>query len=353
MEKPTTDAPAEPQPERSKQAPKPRLSASGRIPSLIVGLVAVAVVGLSTWYLVRPEPLLVQGEVDATRFDIAARVDGRVGDIPVVRGQNVAAGAVLVRIDNPETLAKHEQALAAKVVAEAQLANINVGTRAEVIAARKAALERAQASVVLAKKTYDRVSQLAEHGNAPQARLDQAIDSLHESERGVDQAKSAYDQAVNGYTREEREIAVANVQKAVADIAAVQSIIDQMVVYAPMPSQVYKRNVEPGEYVSPGVPLITLIDLNDMWVHFDLREDLVRTLKVGDRFEVRIPALADRRIAVEVRLIATKGEYASWRATRATGDFDLRTFSIRAYPVDKVPELRPGMSAYLDWRARP
>jgi HlyD family secretion protein len=94
----------------------------------------------------------VQGEVDATRFDIAARVDGRVGEIPVERGQNVAAGAVLVKIDNPETIAKNEQALAAKIVAEAQLANIKVGTRAEVIAAKKAALERAQASVVLAPK---------------------------------------------------------------------------------------------------------------------------------------------------------------------------------------------------------
>jgi HlyD family secretion protein len=125
-----------------------------------------------------------------------------------------------------------------------------------------------------------------------------------------------------------------------------------MVVYAPVASQVYQRNVEPGEYISPGVPLVTLIDLDDTWVHFDLREDLVRTLKIGDRFSVHIPALGDRRITVEVKLIATKGEYASWRATRATGDFDLRTFSIRAYPVEKVPDLRPGMSAYTDWRTR-
>jgi HlyD family secretion protein len=315
-------------------------------------VVVAAVAALSIWYLVRGEPLLVQGEVDATRLDIAARVDGRVADIPVVRGQNVPAGAVLVRIDNPETIAKHQQALAAKVVAEAQLANINVGTRVEVIAARKAAHERAQASVVLAQKTYDRVRELAEHGNAPQARLDQATDALHESQRAVDQAKSAYEQAVNGYTREEHEIAEANVGKAVADIKAVQSIVDQMVVYAPVASQVYQRNVEPGEYISPGVPLVTLIDLDDMWVHFDLREDLVRTLKIGDRFSVHIPALGDRRITVEVKLIATKGEYASWRATRATGDFDLRTFSIRAYQVEKVPDLRPGMSAYTDWRTR-
>jgi HlyD family secretion protein len=347
-----TQADPAPPAEAVKPAPKERTAAPARAPSIIVAVVVAAVAALSIWYLVRPQPLLVQGEVDATRFDIAARVDGRVLEIPVERSQDVAAGAVLVRIDNPETIAKNEQALAAKIVAEAQLANINVGTRVEVIAARKAALERAEASVVLAQKTYDRTSQLAAQGNAPIARLDQATDALHESQRAVDQARSAYEQAVNGYTKEEHEIAEANVAKALADIKAVQAIIDQMVVYAPVASQLYQRNVEPGEYVSPGVPLVTLIDLGDLWIHFDLREDLVRTIKVGDRFDVRIPALSDRRIAVEVKLIATKGEYASWRATRATGNFDLRTFSIRAYPVEKVPELRPGMSAYLDWRTR-
>jgi HlyD family secretion protein len=326
--------------------------AATRTPAIIVGIVAAVIVALSLFYLLRPVPLLVQGEADATRLDIAARVDGRVKDIPVERGQNVPAGAVLVQIDNPETLAKLEQMKAAKVVAEAQDANVLVGTRVETIAAKKAELERAQAALVLAQKTYDRTHTLAEQGNAPQARLDQATDTLHEDERAVDQAKSAYEQAVNGYTKEERAIAKANVEKADADIQSVQSIIDQLVVYAPVASQVYQRNVEPGEYVSPGVPLVTLIDLNDVWIHFDLREDLVKGLKVGDRFDVRIPALDDRLVPVEVKLIATKGEYASWRATRASGDFDLRTFSIRAYPVQAVPELRPGMSAYLDWRSR-
>jgi HlyD family secretion protein len=323
-----------------------------RIPSIVVGIIAAVVVALSLFYLLRPEPLLVQGEADATRLDIAARVDGRVKEIPAERGQNVPANAVLVRIDNPETIAKLEQMRAAMAVAEAQLANVLVGTRAEVVAARKAELERAQAALVLAQKTFDRTHTLTEQGNAPQARLDQMTDSLHESERAVDQAQSAYDQAVNGYTKEERVIARANVEKANADIQSVQSVIDQLVVYAPVASQVYQRNVEPGEYVSPGVPLVTLIDLADVWIHFDLREDLVKGLKVGDRFDVQIPALGDRRVTVEVKLIATKGEYASWRATRASGDFDLRTFSIRAYPVQPVPELRPGMSAYLDWRLR-
>jgi HlyD family secretion protein len=342
----TSDAPGDGQQEKKSASP------ATRGPSIMVGIVAAAVVALSVFYLLRPEPLLVQGEVDATRLDIAARVDGRVKEIPVERGQNVPAKAILVRIDNPETVAKFEQMKAAMAVAEAQLANVLVGTRAEVIAARKADLERTQAALVLAQKTFDRTQTLTGQGNAPQARLDQMTDSLHESERAVDQAKSAYDQAVNGYTKEERAISKADVEKANADIQSVQATIDQLVVYAPVASQIYQRNVEPGEYVSPGVPLVTLIDLADVWIHFDLREDLLKTLKVGDRFNVRIPALDDRSVAVEVKLIATKGEYASWRATRASGDFDLRTFSIRAYPVQPVPDLRPGMSAYLDWRSR-
>ena len=338
-------------PSKTTTLSRDRASLSTRASSIIVGVVAVAIPALSIWYLIQPAPLLIQGEMDATQLDIAARVDGRVAEILVNEGQDVAAGAVLVRIDNPETIAKNEQALAAKIVAESQLANINAGTRAEVIAARKAALEQAEAGMIEAKKTYDRKSQLVEHGNAPQAQLDQATDSLHQAERAVDQAKSAHEQAVNGYTREEREIAMANVGKAVADVSAVQSIVDQMVIYAPVASQVYERNVEPGEYVSPGVPLVTLVDLNDVWIHFDLREDLAKELKVGDRFGVRVPALSDRRVLVEVNMIATKGEYASWRTTRA-GDVELRTFSIRACPVDKIPELRPGMSVYLDWRDR-
>ena len=140
--------------------------------------------------------------------------------------------------------------------------------------------------MVLAQKTYQRIRQLAERDDAPRARLDQVTDSLRSAERSVDQAQSAYEQAVNGYTHEERGIAAANVGKALADIKAVQSIIDQMVVYAPVASQVYQRNVEAGEYVSPGVPLLSLIDLSHVWLRFNLREDLVKRLKVGDRFKI-------------------------------------------------------------------
>jgi HlyD family secretion protein len=188
------------------------------------------------------------------------------------------------------------------------------------------------------------------NGNAPQAKLDEATDALQVAQRGLDQARLAHDEAVAGFTREEHGLAEANVVKAQAAVDTLQALVDQLVVSAPIAAQVYERDVELGEVVVPGVPLLALVDLADVWLRFDLREDLVRGLKVGDRFAATIPALGDRSVEAEVRLIASKGEYAGWRATRATGDFDLRTFEVRAYPVQKVEGLRPGMSAYVDWR---
>src|SRR6516165_3789841 len=236
MDAPTPGNESQGKSEAANNGQEKTTAAATRIPSIIVGAVAAIVAALSVFYLLRPEPLLVQGEVDATRLDIAARVDGRVKEIPVERGQNVAAKAVLVTIDNPETVAKLEQMKAAKAVAEAQLANVLIGTRVETVAARKAEMERAQAALVLAQKTFDRTNTLTQQGNAPQARLDQVTDNLDETERAVDQATSAYQQAVNGCTKEERAIASTNVEKPNADIQSVQSIIDQLEVYAPVAS---------------------------------------------------------------------------------------------------------------------
>ena len=337
-----------PQAAPPKAAP-PAAPKVARTPAIIATLIIAGIVGLSLWYLVQPQPLIIQGEADATRIDIAARVDGRVRTRPVSRGDNVTAGQLLYEIDNPELVTKLHEAEAAYAVAEAQLANIEAGTRAEVIAQRKAEVEAATANLTLAQRTYDRIKELAGSGNAPIQRLDETTNSLQVAQRSLDQAKSAYEQAVNGYTAEERGIAKANVVKAKASIDTTQAQVDELVVKAPIASQVYQIGAELGEYVSPGVPLLSLIDLSDIWLRFDLREDLAKGLKVGDRFEMRVPALGDRMITAEIRLIATRGEYAGWRATRATGDFDLRTFAIRAYPVTPVPELRPGMSVYAQW----
>jgi len=329
-------------------------SRSERIPSLtpaaiLVAAIVVVVIGLSLWYLVQPQPLLVQGEADSTRVDIAARVDGRVSAIPVKRGDTVAIGAQLVVIDNPELVAKHREAQATLGVAAAELARINAGTRQEIVAVRQAEIDRAEANLTLARQTHERLAQLAAQNIASQQKLDEATDALQVAERGHDQAKLSYQEAVTGFTREDHAIAEAKVKQAEASVATLKSLLDETTVVAPLAAQVYQINIEAGEVVAPGVPLLTLVDLDDVWLRFDLREDLMRGLKVGDRIEVRIPALGDRKVSAEIRLIESKGEYAGWRATRATGEFDLRTFRIRAYPVEKIPGLRPGMSAYTDW----
>jgi HlyD family secretion protein len=331
-----------------RPAPKTPLAAT-----VIVAVSIAAIVALAGWYLIQPQPLLVQGEADATRIDIAARVDGRVAERPFRRGENVTAGQVLVRISNPELVAKLQEAEASRDVALADLKRIEVGTRAEVISQRRAALASAEASERLAQQTYDRTRQLTAKDFASVQKLDEATASLDVAHRAQQQAKLALEEAINGYTVEERGVAKAAVVKAEAALTTLKAEVAELVVSAPVAAQVYHTAVDPGEYVSPGVPLLSLVDLSDVWLRFDLREDLTKGLKIGDRFDVRIPALGDRTFVVQVGKIATRGEYAGWRATRATGDFDLRTFEVRAYLVDPVPGLRPGMSVYADWKTRP
>jgi HlyD family secretion protein len=323
-----------------------------RAPAAIVTIVIASIVGLSMWYLMRPQPVLIQGEADATRIDIAGRVNGRVGKRPVERGENVAKGQLLIEIDNPELMTKLQSATAALGVAKANLANIEAGVRPEQIAQKKAAVDIANANLTLADQTYKRVSELAGGGNAPLQRLDEASNALQVAQRSAEQAKLAYEEAVAGATAEQKAIARANVAQAVAAIDTIQAQVDELVVKAPIAAQVYQVGAELGEFVSPGAPLLSLVDLNDVWIHFDLREDLVRGLKVGDEIRMQAPALNDRNFTAVVKTIAARGEYAGWRATRATGDFDLRTFEVRLSPTPAIPELRPGMSVYAEAPSR-
>src|SRR6202012_168046 len=184
--------------------------------------------------------------------------------------------------------------------------NILVGTRVEVVDQKKAALESAQSNFQLADKTYARIKDLAGTGNAPLQRLDEATNSLEVARRGQDSAQLAFNQAVNGATKEEREIARTNVLQGQASVDTIKADVDELTVKAPIASQVYQIGAELGEYVSPGVPLLSLIDLNDVWLRFDLREDLAKGLKAGDRFDMRVPALGDKLITAEIKVIAAK-----------------------------------------------
>jgi HlyD family secretion protein len=344
-----TNIDPEPLADRPTAAEGPARPTRTNVSAFVLAAIVLAIVVAPVWYLSRPASLLIQGTADSMRIDIAARVDGRVKRIAVRRGQDVEADTVLVEIDNPELLARHLEAQAAKRVADAELARLYAGTRSERIAERRAEVERAAASVALAQATHDRIQPLAANQFASQQRLDEVTASLRVAQRTQDQAKLAYDEAVAGFMREEVQVAEAKVVRAAAAVQTLTALVDQMVVTAPEPTQVYEFRIEQGEVVSPGVPLFALVDMNDIWLRFDFREDLARGLKLGDKIEVHIPALGDRKVLTEIRLVASKGEYADWRATRATGDFDLRTFAIRAYPIDKVAGLRPGMSAYADW----
>ena len=326
----------------------PSAPSVARAPAAILTIVIASIVGLSMWYLMRPQPILIQGEVDATRIDIAGRVNGRVGKLPVARGENVAKGQLLVEIDNPELMTKLRAATAALGVAKANLANIEAGVRPEQIAQKKAATDIANANLLLSDKTYKRVNELAAGGNAPLQRLDEASNTLQVAQRNAEQAKLAYEEAVSGYTAEQKAIARANVAQAEASIDTIQAQVDELVVKAPIAAQVYQVGAELGEFVSPGVPLLSLVDVNDVWIRFDLREDLVRGLKAGDEIRMRAPALGERAFTATIKSIAARGEYSGWRATRATGDFDLRTFEVRLSPTPAIPELRPGMSVYAE-----
>jgi HlyD family secretion protein len=338
-------------PLRAPPPPPIKLSAAWGATAIVLFLIVAGVAGASVWYLYQPQPLVVQGEADATRIDIAARVDGRVRSRPVERGQDVATGQLLLTIDNPELIAKLDEARAARESAEANLANVLAGVRPEEVAERAATVASAEANLKLASQEYNRTKQLNEHDFASQQKLQQATAAQDVAASTLAQAKSALAEAKAGATPEQRAVAHAGVTTAEASIKTLEAQVAELTVQAPIAAQVYQIGAELGEYVAPGAALLSLVNLRDVWLRFDLREDLARNLKVGDEFTVKVPALGDRPVRVRVRTVAPKGEYAGWRSTRATGDFDLRTFEVRAYPTDALPALRPGMSAYVDWKA--
>ena len=331
------------------EPPRERATGSATAAAAIVTLILAAIVGLSIWYLARPS----RSSSRAKRMRPASTSPrgsmGGSASVPSSAAKTSPPGNCCSRSTTRSLITKWRQAQAGVDVAKAQLANILVGTRAEVDCSKKAAVESAEANFQLANKTYARIKDLAGTGNAPLQRLDEVTNSREVARRDQDRAKLAYNEAVNGATKEEREIARTNVLKAQASVDTIKADVDELTVKAPIASQVYQIGAEVGEYVSPGVPLLSLIDLSDVWLRFNLREDLVKGLKVGDRFKMRVPALGDQEIEAEIKLIETRGEYAGWRATRATGDFDLRTFEVRAYPVSPLPALRPGMSVYAEW----
>jgi HlyD family secretion protein len=314
----------------------------------IVGVAALAALGIVLWLATRPPPLTVQGEVSADRVDISPRVAGRIAKLGANVGDTVERGAVIAELESPQLVAALAATRAALSVAKADLDRIN-STRPETIDARRAESGAAQADVVMYQETYNRQAELSRTGNTAQARVDEATRNLEAAIRKRESAEAALKLAVTGASPEERALAAAQVKQAEAALGQREVDVAELIIRAPISGQVTTRVAEIGENFSAGAPLFSLIDMRNVWFTFNLREDLLAGLKVGDTFNVTVPAFKSEVVPVRVTVINVQGQYATWRATRATGDFDLRTFEVRATPIQPLDGLRPGMSAIAAW----
>lgn len=325
--------------------------ASLKSPRAIIAILALAALAVVLWFATRPPPLTVQGEVTSDRIDISPRVSGRILKLNADVGDTVQQGKILAELDSPQLVAALAAARAALGVARADLDRIN-SIRPENVDARKAELGAAEADVTLSQETYNRQAELVKSGNTPQSRVDEATRNLDAAIRKRESAEAALKLTTEGASKEERALAASQVKQAEAALNQREVDVTELTVRAPITAQVTTRVAAIGENFSAGAPLFSLIDLNNVWFTFNLREDLLAGLKIGDTFDVTIPAFSNKVVRVRVTMINVQGQYATWRATRATGDFDLRTFEVRAVPTEPLDGLRPGMSAIAAWSAR-
>ena len=297
--------------------------------------VILAVIGC-VYAFMQANTMLLQGEVDVKTVDLASKITGRIEKLNCKKGDRVKKGDVLITLDAPEINAKAAQVDATVQLALAQQEKVNNGARNEQISMAKASRD-------LAKKTFDRLNRLHDEGVIPTQKLDEAIAKYQA-------AQDNYNMLVTGSRVEDKLSAAANVKRAMGANDEVQSYLKENTIVAPIDGIITEINVEEGELVGAGYPIVTIVDDNDCWVVFNLREDLLSKIKDGTEFNVKIPAMGKEPVKVRVNYISVMGDFANWRATKAKGDFDMKTFEVRAVPVEKVEGLRAGMSAVFDWK---
>lgn len=307
-----------------------------KITIFVLIIVAALFAGCGMYAYNQANTLILQGEVDTKTVDLSSKVVGRVLKINVEKGDTVKKGDVLLELDTPEINAKAEQADAMLALAVAQQQKVNNGTREEQIGMAKANFD-------VAKKTYERMNRLHNEGVIPTQKLDEATAKYQA-------AKEQYTMLVNGAQKEDKLSAAANVKRARGANSEVSSYLKENKIVATMDGIVTEINVEEGELVGAGSPIITIVDNNDCWITFNLREDLLSKIKNGTEFDVNIPAIEENPVRVKVNYISVMGNFANWRATKAKGDFDMKTFEVRAVPVEPQNNLRAGMSATFDWK---
>lgn len=308
--------------------------------------IALIVILISMTILIRSHnsQLILQGEVDAPNVSVASKAKGRVQLIHVNRGDDVKPNDLLITLDSPELLAQVKAAEAARDQAKAQVALSEHGTREESIRYYEALLEQAKVAYDNASKEYDRNKAISAKGFVSQSILDNTLKTRDAAFQQVQSAQANLDQAKNGDRIEQREIYAAKLKEAEEQLKQLQIQYDDLQVKAPVGGEIGSIPAEVGELFNANSPLLTVIRLPDAYFVFNLRENIMPNVHKGDRIKLEVPALGNKEIEAEVRYIAPMGDYATKRATRATGDFDLKTFEVRLYPIHHVEGLRAGMS---------
>ena len=319
--------------------------------SLVVGLIAliviIVVLALIGLFLLKPEPQIIQGQAEATQVRVSGKLPGRVVEFMVEEGQHVLAGDTLVHIHSSLVEAKLSQAEAMETVAKAQNKKVDSGTRVELLNSAYDMWQQAQAGLTIAKKTYERMQSLYKKGVVSEQKRDEAEAAYKAMVATESAAKSQYEMAKAGAQAEDKAAAAAMVAAAQGSVAEVESILSDSYLTAPTDGEISDIFPNVGELVSLGAPIMNVLKLDDMWVSFNVREDLLENLTMGAEVQAIIPALENKEVTLKVFYIRDMGSYAVWRVTKVTGQYDAKTFQVKARPVEPVDNLRPGMSVLL------
>ncbi|MCQ2198942.1 MAG: biotin/lipoyl-binding protein [Paludibacteraceae bacterium] len=315
---------------------------------LIVAVIVIAVilgVILTGLTMSEPQPVL-QGEVEISDYRLSSKVPSRVKEIKVEEGDYVNKGDTLVIMEAPEVEAKLSQAEAAKRAAQALQSKAQAGTRSEQIQGAYEMWQKAKAGLEVYEKTYQRVQKLHNEGVVAAQKLDEAKAQYDAAVATEKAAKAQYDMAMNGAQAEDKQAAAAQVARAKGAIAEVNSYINETIIVALASGRVTEIFPEVGELVGSGAPIMNVAKTDGAFFTFNIREDLLKGLEVGAEKDVYIVA-KDTTVKAKVSKMKDVGSYAVWKATKANGQYDLKTIEVQLRPVDKVDGLVSGMSAII------
>ena len=314
------------------------------IAALILIILAIAIIG---YFVSKPKPLVIQGEAEASEYRVSGKVPGRIEELFVKEGQAVHKGDTVAMIDSPEVRAKLAQANAARSAAAAQSSKARNGARSEQIQGAYQLWQQAIVQEDVMKKSLDRVSKLYEQKVVAAQKYDETKAQYDAAVAQTKAAKSQYDMAVNGARYEDKAAAQALVAQANGAVQEVESYLGELYLVAPADGIISAIYPKVGELVGQGSPVASVLDVDDIWFTFNVREDYLHGLKQGDGITVIIPALDGKEIPATVNYIAVRESYATWKATKETGMYDAKTFEIRAVPTQKTEGILPGMSAII------